>query len=101
LRFLSKIGSDGEPVERRCEAATRHAEDRRSHAKHGAPARRGFGTDHLHCGGLHVIAYPAMLDVPVELVAFLADLLAAERRDGTRTGPRKLTCWNQAVLALV
>jgi hypothetical protein len=29
--------------------------------------------------GLHVIAYPAMLDVPAELVAFVADLLGAER----------------------
>lgn len=49
-----------------------------------------------------MIAYPAMLEVPNELVAFLADLLAAERRArGTRTGTRALTCSDQAVFALV
>lgn len=33
----------------------------------------------------HVIAYRAMLDVPTELVTYLARLLAAERRiRGTR-----------------
>ncbi len=52
--------------------------------------------------GLHVITYPAMLDVPDELVAFLADLLAAERLiRGTRTGTRALTCEKQAVFVLV
>ena len=36
-----------------------------------------------------MIAYPAMLDVPTELVEFLAALLAAERVNrGTRTGSR-------------
>jgi hypothetical protein len=52
--------------------------------------------------GLHVIAYPAMLDVPAELVAFVADLLGAERlARGTRVGTRALSCEDQAVFALV
>ena len=43
--------------------------------------------------GPHVIAYRAMLDVPGELVRYLARLLAAERRTlGTRPGTRALTC---------
>jgi hypothetical protein len=49
-----------------------------------------------------VIAYPAMLDVPTELVSFLAELLAGERRArGTRAGTRKLSCEQQALFALV
>jgi len=49
-----------------------------------------------------VIAYRAMLDVPRELVRFLARLLAAERRAiGTRKGTRALTCHYQAILVLV
>ena len=49
--------------------------------------------DLLHQSGLHVIAYRAMLDVPGELVRYLARLLAAERRTlGTRPGTRALTC---------
>jgi hypothetical protein len=49
-----------------------------------------------------VIAYPAILDVPRELVAYLAGLLAAERRErGTRAGTRALSCWRQAVFVLV
>jgi hypothetical protein len=49
-----------------------------------------------------VIAYPAMLDVPRELVCHLAWLLAAERRIlGTRRGSRALTCFYQALLVLV
>jgi hypothetical protein len=53
-------------------------------------------------GGLHVVAYRAILDVPAELVAYLAGLLAEERRArGTRTGTRALSCWRQAVFALV
>jgi hypothetical protein len=49
-----------------------------------------------------VIAYPAMLDVPTELVAYVAELLAAERiARGTRTGTRALSCQDQAVFALV
>ncbi|GIF05979.1 hypothetical protein Asi03nite_35170 [Actinoplanes siamensis] len=49
-----------------------------------------------------MIAYPAMLDVPRELVRHLARLLAAERRArGTRTGTRALTCFYQALLVLV
>jgi hypothetical protein len=49
-----------------------------------------------------VIAYPAMLDVPRELVHHLARLLAAERRVlGTRRGTRALTCFYQALLVLI
>jgi hypothetical protein len=49
-----------------------------------------------------VIAYRAMLDVPRELVAYVARLLADERRArGTRRGSRALTCWRQALFALV
>lgn len=49
-----------------------------------------------------MIAYRAMLDVPRELVAYVSGLLRAERRErGTRAGSRALTCWNQALFALV
>ena len=49
-----------------------------------------------------MLAYRAMLDVPRELVRYLARLLAAERRArGTRRGTRALTCWYQALLVLV
>lgn len=49
-----------------------------------------------------MIAYPAMLDVPRELVTFLAGLLAEERAArGTRTGARALSCGKQALFALV
>ena len=49
-----------------------------------------------------MIAYRAMLDVPKELVRYLARLLAAERRAlGTRKGTRALTCFYQAILVLV
>jgi hypothetical protein len=48
-----------------------------------------------------VIAYRATLDVPRELVQFVAKLLAAERRRrGTPAGSRALTCFGEAVLAL-
>jgi DDE superfamily endonuclease/Helix-turn-helix of DDE superfamily endonuclease len=50
----------------------------------------------------HVIAYCAMLDVPKELVRYLARLLAAERRArATRRGTRALTTFYQALLVLV
>lgn len=49
-----------------------------------------------------MIAYRAMLDVPRELVRYLSQLLAAERRAvGTRKGTRALTCFYQAILVLV
>ena len=49
-----------------------------------------------------MVAYRAMLDVPRELVRYLARLLAAERRAvGTRKGTRALTCFYQAILVLV
>lgn len=49
-----------------------------------------------------MISYPAMLDVPEELVSHLARLLDTERMTrGTRTGTRKLSCDDQAVFALV
>jgi hypothetical protein len=48
-----------------------------------------------------VISYLATLDVPRELVRFVAGLLRQERRArGTRRGRRALTCWWQAVLVL-
>jgi hypothetical protein len=48
-----------------------------------------------------VIAYPAMLDVPRELVREVASLLRALRRArGTRKGSRALTCWYQALMVL-
>jgi DDE superfamily endonuclease len=48
-----------------------------------------------------VIAYRATLDVPRELVQFVAKLLLAERRRrGTPAGSRALTCFWQAVLGL-
>jgi NAD(P)-dependent dehydrogenase (short-subunit alcohol dehydrogenase family) len=48
-----------------------------------------------------VIAYPAMLDVPAELVGYVANLLRAERRRrGTRKGTRLATCRRQAVFVL-
>ncbi len=49
-----------------------------------------------------MVAYPAMVDVPRELVQYLGRLLAAERRAwGTRTGTRALTCFYQALMVLV
>ncbi len=49
-----------------------------------------------------MIAYPAMLDVPRELAWFLASLLADHRRElGTCPGARALSCFKQAVSALV
>src|SRR2546429_66574 len=43
-----------------------------------------------------------MLDVPRELVVYVSRLLAAHRRAlGTRKQTRALTCWRQAVFALV
>ncbi|MDR7320794.1 transposase family protein [Catenuloplanes niger] len=43
-----------------------------------------------------------MLDVPRELVRYLAQLLSAERRArGTRRGTRSLTCFYQALLVIV
>jgi hypothetical protein len=48
-----------------------------------------------------VIPYRAMLDVPAELLRYLSRLLAAERRRrGTPAGSRRLTCRDQAVMAL-
>lgn len=49
-----------------------------------------------------MVTYRALGDVPRQLVAYLAGLLAAERRTrGTRNGTRALSCWTQAVFALV
>lgn len=48
-----------------------------------------------------MISYRAMLDVPGELVRYVAGLLRAERKAlGTRTGTRSLTCGKQALFAL-
>jgi hypothetical protein len=49
-----------------------------------------------------VIVYPAMLDVPRELVQYVGRLLAAERQArGTRRRTRALTCFYQALMVLV
>jgi DDE superfamily endonuclease len=49
-----------------------------------------------------VIAHGAMLDVPRELVVYVASLLAARRRArGTRRHSRALSCGKQALFALV
>lgn len=49
-----------------------------------------------------MVVYPAMLDVPKELVWFVAGKLAAHRRAiGTRRGTRVLSCHRQALFALV
>jgi hypothetical protein len=48
-----------------------------------------------------VLSYRVTLDVPLQLVMFVAKLLAAHRREiGTRRGTRALTCYKQAVFAL-
>ncbi|MEO3861982.1 transposase family protein [Acrocarpospora sp. B8E8] len=48
-----------------------------------------------------MIAYPAMLDVPRELVRYVGQLLCHERRHrGTPKGSRRLTCFYQALFAL-
>lgn len=48
-----------------------------------------------------MIAYRAMLDVPVELAHYLSRLLQSERRErGTRRHARALTCFRQAVFGL-
>jgi hypothetical protein len=48
-----------------------------------------------------LIPYRATLDVPAELLRYLSRLLAAERRlRGTPARSRKLTCRDQAILAL-
>lgn len=48
-----------------------------------------------------VIACRGILGVPRELVGYLSALLRTERRArGIRTGPRALTCWNQALFVL-
>lgn len=49
-----------------------------------------------------MLAYRAMVDVPRELVQYVARLLQAERRArGTRRKTRALTCFYQALLVLV
>ncbi len=49
-----------------------------------------------------MLSYPAILDVPTELVTFLAELPATERTErGTRAGTRALTCGKQALFTLV
>ncbi len=48
-----------------------------------------------------MISYPAMIDVPRELVREVARLLRGERRSrSTRKGSQALTCWFQAMLVL-
>ncbi len=51
---------------------------------------------------LRVIVYRAILDIPRQAVSYVSKLLKVERRrTGTRKGTRTLTCWWQAVYALV
>lgn len=88
----------------------------------GAAFHRGFsvGSSRLRCGRLREvrvadpstrrgsrdpgpgIAYPAMLDVPTELVTFVAELLAAEtpRPRHPSRGTRGLACEKQEIFAL-
>ena len=48
-----------------------------------------------------MLSYRVMLDVPGELVLYLAKLLLARRRGiGTSRGSRALSCWKQAVFTL-
>ena len=48
-----------------------------------------------------MLSYRVILDVPVQLVWFVARLLAAHRREiGTRRGTRALGCWRHADFAL-
>lgn len=55
----------------------------------------------FYTGRLHVIAYPAMLDVSRDLVRFVGRLLYAERSARrTPRGSRRLTCFYQALFAL-
>ena len=52
-------------------------------------------------GRLRAVSYSVTLDVPVELVQFLARQLSAERRRvSTRRGTRRLTSFKQAVFGL-
>lgn len=49
-----------------------------------------------------MISYPAILDVPTQLLHHLAGLLAMHRQQiGTRPGRRALSCTRQALLALI
>src|SRR5438046_5342040 len=75
--------------------------DRAAPEQAWSPSRRGLAKDHPLPGRLHVIAYRATLDVPRELVQFVAKLLAEERRRrGTPKGSRALTCFWEAVLGV-
>ena len=48
-----------------------------------------------------MLSYRVMLDVPLQLAAFVSGLLAEHRRElGTRDGTRALTCWKQTVFTL-
>lgn len=48
-----------------------------------------------------MLSYRVMLDVPGELVLYVARLLLARRREiGTPRGSRALSCWQQAVFTL-
>ncbi len=48
-----------------------------------------------------MLSYRVLLDVPAELVLYVAELLGKHRREiGTRRGTRALSCWRQAIFAL-
>lgn len=52
-------------------------------------------------GRLHVVTYPAMLDVLRDLIRYVAGLLRAERKArGTRKGSRSLSRWVPAVFVI-
>ncbi len=74
----------------------------KSRCKRGAPAKNWSYDRSTSQRRLRVVPYRAILDVPMELVRFVASLLAAERRArGTRKNTRSLTCQRQPVFALV
>src|SRR5215472_6862292 len=69
--------------------------------RRGAPVEEVSPQDQSSAEGLHVIAYRATLDVPRELVQFVAKLLRDERQHrGTPAGSRALTCFWEAVLGV-
>lgn len=67
----------------------------------GPAARICFAKIHTLFARPHVITYSATLDVPRDLIRYLAKLLEAERRHcGTRKNSRALSCWKQAIFVL-
>lgn len=69
----------------RCAAAAARVRDRGGVDRREAPAKNGVDQDRER-QRRHVVPYAAMLDVPRQVVAHLAHLLAARRRDVTTHG---------------